>query len=166
MATVNLAPFEGLNIDRICGNEFTDPGQNHCAHLVCHWLNLGFGYTCRSAGRPNADGANLRVHELFARCPRVGRWADKPAGTVLAFVTAAANVQLKAPHQMVNVPNKHVGIFVDPYIWNYDNTGDKVWKETVPVFEQRFRTKYGSTATLFFGTFPAGANTVTVGATS
>ncbi len=90
MATVRLTPCEGLNIDRICGNAFTDPAQNHCAHLVCHWLNLSFGYTCRSAGRANTTGANVRVHELFARCPRVGRWADKRDSNRLTPLMVAA----------------------------------------------------------------------------
>jgi hypothetical protein len=64
---------------------------------------------------------------------------------------------------MSNVPNKHVGIFVDPFIWNYHNTIDQVSKETVTNFESRFKTAYGKSAALFFGCLPTGSNMVIVG---
>jgi hypothetical protein len=162
MATVNLTALDGLDIKNICGNAYDSPAHNHCAHFVCHALDLDFGYTCKKATGGSGNAANLRVHELFAKCPKVGKWADKPAGIVLAFVTAAGNVQL-ATKTMANVPKKHVGIFVDPFIWNYHNTADKVSKETVSAFESRFKTVYGNSATLFFGTLPPGSNMVTVG---
>jgi hypothetical protein len=163
MATVNLTDFDGLDIKNICGNGYDSPTENHCAHFVCHALDLDFGYTCKKAKGGLSSAANLRVHELFAKCPKVGKWADKPAGVVLAFVTAAGNVQLAA-HTMSNVPNKHVGIFCNLYIWNYHNAFDKVAKETVGAFESRFKVAYGKSAALFFGTLPTGSNTVTAAA--
>jgi hypothetical protein len=162
MATVNLTEFDGKDIKNICGNGYDSPSDNHCAHFVCHALDLDFGYTCKKAKGGSGNAANLRVHELFAQCPKVGKWADRPPGIVLAFVTAAGNVKL-ATKTMSNVPNKHVGIFVDPFIWNYHNKLDKVSKETVTAFESRFKTAYGNSATLFFGCLPTGSNMVIVG---
>jgi hypothetical protein len=102
----------------------------------------------------------VRVHELFALCPRVGFWKDNPAGMApcLAFVTAAANVNLAA-RTMRNIPQKHVGILFAGEIWNYHNTQDRVGKESPSLFERRMRHAYAASkdVTLYYGMFPPGA---------
>jgi hypothetical protein len=149
LTAAELNTLLGKNISQICSNGYVNPHDNHCAHFVCHTLGYGFGYTCQAATAGKAPGANLRVHELFARCPGVGRWADKPAQltTCLVFVTAAnhVNVPLKT---MANVPKKHVGIFINGTIWHYSNAHHKVVTEQPAQFSHHYP---GPGIELFYG---------------
>lgn len=159
MSAVSLSSFEGKNISDICDSNFHDDSYNHCAHFVSHVLGLRFGYTCRSH-TGIGSGANLRVHEVFGRCPSVGVWADRPKqGAFLVFVTDWRNVDL-ANKRMVNHPKKHIGIFLNDQIWHYSNSRDQVVKQGEAVFLTNFRGAYGSEATLFFGAMPVGAHAV------
>src|SRR5438045_7843337 len=91
-----LDAYLGKAIGAICGNHYDSPADNHCAHFVGHAMGYGFRYTCRQQSGGSSPGASIRVHELFAQCPRVGHWADLPATTVhgLVFVTDAKHVDL------------------------------------------------------------------------
>ncbi|MBK8068083.1 MAG: hypothetical protein IPK27_10765 [Rhodanobacteraceae bacterium] len=66
----------GHAISQFCANGFADPAQNHCAHFVGHVLAVDTGYDCRTHTGKAGQGACLRVHELFAHCPRVGYFED------------------------------------------------------------------------------------------
>ena len=157
MRRPNVTEMEGYvnqNISRICGCSFHDNNLNHCAHFVCHVTELNFGYTCfaiTGAGS-HATSANVRVHEVFARCRRVGRWADKPADLVngFIFVTKASNVNI-ATRTMDNVPRKHIGIFIGQDVWQYKNAVQHVVKQTPTVFSQHYS---GSGYAIFYGEFP------------
>jgi len=144
----------GRPIGSICPNGYSDPNDNHCAHYVSHVLNFRFGTTCRTMHAGTNPGANIRVQELFARCPDVGGWTDRPAHVhqCLVFVTDASNVDL--PHKlMANVPRKHVGIYVNGMIWHYSNSTSKV----VSVPPEHFQHHYhGPNTALFYGTMPVG----------
>ena len=144
----------GEPISKICENGYADPDDNHCAHYVSHILGFRFGTTCRTMHDGSAPGANIRVQELFAHCPQVGKWADRPAAALqcLVFVTKASHVHI--PQKLMdNVPQKHVGIYLGGTIWHYSNSTSKV----VSVTPERFKHHYpGEGIELFYGTMPLG----------
>lgn len=140
-------------ISDFCQNKFTDSSENHCAHYVCHMLEVSNGYTCKMYKNGSHPGACLRVQELFAVCPQVGDWVSLPQEPSLVFVTDRANVDI-VNHRMRNVPKKHVGIISDGYIYHYSNTDDIVVRQTPDEFLNRFQNAYGGNQALFFGTFP------------
>ena len=122
-----------------------------------HLCLLG-SVTCRqmSAGRvADRIGVCIRVHELFAACPSVGLFdqaseAQRASGLIV-FVTAASAVNIAA-QTMVNVPKKHVGLFIEGTIWHYSNTRDKVTTATSAQFRNHYQ---GQQNELYFGTLPA-----------
>lgn len=143
----------GHAIGQLCPNGFHDAAANHCAHYVCHVLGVDAGYDCRThTGKPGA-GATLRVHELFAHCPRVGLFQDVPPGICVVFVTARTNVDLNQ-HLMRNVPQKHVGLYDGTHIYHYSNTQDQVIREAPAEFLARFQAAYTGDQALYFGTLP------------
>ena len=147
-----LQRYEELHISSICtAVGFVDDAQNHCAHFVNHVLGYDAPFNCGQLfGKPGA-AANIRVHETFAACPRVGRFDDHPVGTsFLAFVTQSTAVDL-ASHTMENIPKKHIGIFCEGEIWHYSNAKRKVVREAPQQFATHFS---GNGFVLFFGTFP------------
>jgi hypothetical protein len=149
-----LSASLGKSISQICDGKFHDLSQNHCAHFVSHLLDLGFSFNCREFMGGNGHPANVRVHEVFAQCPKVGRWADADRSqTQIVFVTKEANVNI-ATKTMINIPQKHVGIWHDGKIWHYANTADKVVAWTDDEFLTRFQGIYDGHQALFFGTIP------------
>lgn len=145
--------YLGKTISEICPNGFHDADHNHCAHFVSHVKGFTLGYKCRNqTGKGPKPGASIRVHEIFAECPKVGKWSDKPADvkSCLAFVISSKNVDV-ASKKMTNVPKKHVGIFEDNEIYHYSNTRDKVVKQTPADFKKHYS---GSDIEVYYGTFP------------
>jgi hypothetical protein len=144
----------GKSIDDICPNNFHDHASNHCAHFVSHILGLDFSFNFKEFHGGSHPGANVRVHEIFSRCPLVGKFADRPADReVLVFVTRHDVVDL-ANKEMQNIPQKHIGILVDGHIYNYSNTQEKVVKVTPTTFLNQFERIYAGTQALFYGTVP------------
>ncbi len=119
-----LDSWLGKTITEICLNGYTSSSDNHCAHFVCHALQLSFGYNCKSATGKKNFGANLRVHELFDRCR--DQEQIKPASTGfrgIVFVSASQNfVTRKGTTSLENVPKKHVGFLIDGLVWHYSNS--------------------------------------------
>jgi hypothetical protein len=152
-----LNEYLGKDIKDICPYGFTNKTENHCAHFVSHVLTLTFGYTCQKLGTGGESGRNVRVQEVFAQCPRVGKFDDpsRPA-TCLVFVTKPSNVNLAQKH-ISNVPKKHIGICCNGTIYHYSNTRDKVVTQTPAEFILHYR---GQTNALFFGCFPADSKAV------
>lgn len=156
-----LDSYLGKNISEICPHGFDDADLNHCAHFVCHVMNVSAGsVTCsKMSSKRVADriGACIRVHELFAACPVVGEYdaatAEQLAGGVFVFVTAASAVHLKTK-SMTNIPKKHVGIALDGTIWHYSNTGDEVVTAKPEAFRRHYKSQVNG---LYFGSFPAQA---------
>src|SRR5688572_7351915 len=148
---MKLSQTLNKTIAELCKNNFNGAAENHCAHFVCHVLELDTGYDCKTHKNGAHPGACIRVQELFAVCPNVGNWNDVPPGMNICFVTDKDNVDLAA-HTMRNVPKKHVGIFSDGFVYNYSNTQDKVVRQTPPEFLVRFQGTYGGNQKLFFGT--------------
>ncbi len=158
--------FVGKPINSICGNGFHDPSANHCAHFVCHALGLGFSYHCRQFVGGSKPGANIRVHEVFAQCPKVGRWEEADlTRTQLIFVTRKDVVNL-ATRTMQNIPQKHIGIYADGAVYHYSNGEDKVVRQDVNTFRQRFQNAYAGDQGLFFGHIPGSSLQLTVDPTA
>ncbi len=138
-----------------CEQGMTADNLNHCAHYVSHELGYEFGYQfgyqCGNQTDSAGEGSTIRVQEVFARCPEVGLWADKPAALkkCLAFITKKTNVDLKR-RVMSNVPRKHIGIFCDGHIYHYSNSRDKVVKQTPDQFSRHYS---GTGYAVFYGKF-------------
>lgn len=156
-----LESYVDKTIAEICPHGFDDAALNHCAHFVCHVMNVSVGtVSCKgmsSAKLADRIGVCIRVHELFAACPTVGEYdaatAEQLAGGVFVFVTATTAVNLTTK-TMTNVPKKHVGIALGGTIWHYSNTHDKVVTATPENFRKHYRSQVNG---LYFGTFPAQA---------
>jgi hypothetical protein len=153
-AVPNMEAFLGQKIDRICDNRFHNQSDNHCAHFVCHAMGFDFSFNCKDFKGGRKPGANIRVHEVFANCPSVGKWSDANTGaSQLIFVTRKDVVNL-ATKTMRNIPQKHIGIFQDNRVYHYSNSEKKVVKQTVRDFLARFQRAYSGDQGLFFGEFP------------
>ena len=149
--TAHLDGFLGKRIDAICPNRFHDNAANHCAHFVGHALGLGRSYNCVDFQGGTRPGANIRVHETFGHCSKVGRWADADLGrSQLVFVTRQDVVNVAAK-TMQNIPQKHIGVFHGGMVYHYSNTDDRVIKQTPADFLARFQAAYTGTQALFFG---------------
>jgi hypothetical protein len=153
---MKLSATLNKTIADLCKNRFTGAVENHCAHFVCHVLELDSGYDCKTHKNGSHPGACIRVQELFSECPQVGNWNSAPQGMKIVFVTDKSNVNLTA-HTMRNVRKKHVGIFSDGHVYHYSNTQDIVIRQTPTEFLARFQAFYGGNQRLFFGTFPPAA---------
>lgn len=152
--TTELDAYVNKHISEICGCAFTNDSDNHCAHFACHATELTFGLTCfgmTGKGEISRSG-NIRVHEVFPRCRRVGRWADKPADlrSGFIFVTQSGNVNLRNK-TISNVPRKHIGIFIEQNVWQYKNRFRHVIKQTPQEFNRHYT---GTGYEIFYGEFP------------
>ena len=155
-----LTKYQGKDISDICGNGLTSSSSNHCAHFVNHVMSQDHGYTCKKATGEKNAAANVRVHETFKRCPKVGKWADR--GTIkkcFVFITYASSVKL-GTKEMSNRPKKHIGIYCDGNIWHYSNSKNKVVKQTPTQFAKHYS---GDKFALFYGTFPTDVDPVDPG---
>lgn len=153
-AAAEMDGFIDQHISQICGCSYHNDNDNHCAHFVCHVTQLNFGQTCfgMSGQGSHETSGNIRVQEVFPRCRRVGRWADKPADLRNGFIftTQAGNVDLAAK-TIANVRRKHIGIFIEQDVWQYKNALRHVIKQTPADFGQHYSgTGYG----IFYGEFP------------
>jgi len=154
-----LDSYLGKDISAICAHGYDDADLNHCAHFVCHAMNVSVGsISCRgmsSAKVAGKIGVCIRVHELFTSCPEVGLYDDASpsqlAAGVFVFVTAKTAVNLKTK-TMTNIPKKHVGVGLNGTIWHYSNIGDAVVTATPEQFRKHYKSQVNG---LYFGTFPA-----------
>src|ERR1044072_658956 len=117
----DLEALLGKSITDLCGNRFHDSNANHCAHFVSHALGFTFSFNCAEYLGGKKEGANIRVHELFAQCPRVGWWEDADEKCdQLVFVIRRDAVDLSRK-KMQNIPQKHVGIYSDGMGYHYSD---------------------------------------------
>lgn len=149
-----LEAYVGKPIGDICANGFSSPIQNHCAHFVSHALGLQLGMLCGDmAFKTKGTGASIRCDELFNRLTRRGAWNDKPAAAdgLLVFVSSAKNVRNGTT--MLNVPQKHVGVYFGGRVYNFSNSQHKVVADpTVEAFHAKFRQTYaGGDVSLYYG---------------
>lgn len=153
-----LDNYKGKNITEICPFKYNE--GNQCAHFVSHAVGIGIGATCKNASWANkhnkdiANGASIRANEVFNNCPERGLWEKRDASIVgcLIFVTDASNVK---NNSMVDVPQKHVGVYLNGTIYHYSNTHGKVETDTPETWLAKFDKIYkGDNISLFYGKFP------------
>lgn len=146
-----LAHLTGCGISAICPNGFVSPEASHCAHFVGHVLGLSFGCTCGALTGSGGPAANVRVHEIFARCSQAGPWKDRPAGeNCLVFVSRPSIFDVTA-RTMVNIPKKHIGIVCGATVYHYTSSRDCVEDRTIAGFLAHFDEVYGEGQALYFG---------------
>ena len=147
-----LDAYVGKAIDAICQNGYASTTENHSAHFVSHLLGYKFGVTCQMMGNGKAPGATLRVRDLFPKCKSVGVWSLRPASlsTCLVFITRASNVNLAAK-SMSTAPRKHMGIYMNGFIWHYSNSREQLVKETVSQFKHHYPSPDNA---MFYGSLP------------
>ncbi|HWO14448.1 MAG TPA: hypothetical protein VNN80_33310 [Polyangiaceae bacterium] len=156
LTAADLNAYVGLHIRDICPNRYQNDADNHCAHFVSHVLGLRFGATCAQMTGRVAMGtdANIRVHEIFARCPSAGTWDNLPFPLFvgLAFVTNAAHVNVRTK-VMNNVPRKHIGIFLGggADIWHYSNSRRQVVTQPPSQFMNHYPAPDNA---MFWGSLP------------
>lgn len=145
----------GKRIDDLCPNNFHSLSDNHCAHFVSHMVDLTFSFNCKDFKGGSNPGGNIRVQEIFPECPLVGEWDDRPTGDdpLLVFVTKTSNVDV-ANKTITNVPQKHIGIFMDGKVYHYSNSNNAVVDWDPDFFLQEFDRIYSGTQGLYFGTLP------------
>jgi hypothetical protein len=146
-----LEGFLGKNINQICPNGFHAANLNHCAHFVGHAVGITSPFNCAQFTGGKKEASNIRVHETFGYCSKVGLWKDADlTRPQLCFVTRKDVVNV-AKKEMKNIPQKHIGVFCDGHIYHYSNGKDKVIKQTPTEFLATFQAVYSGDQGLFFG---------------
>lgn len=150
----SLSSYVGQSITEICPNKFHSSKSNHCAHFVAHVCGLDFRYTCQKHTGGKYAGGNLRVHEIFSECPKVGFLKDAPSDEpYLLFVTRASNVNLYGK-AMRNIPQKHVGIVKGKSVYHYSNTANKVVRWPIAKYMRIFENAYAGKQGFYYGLIP------------
>ena len=147
-----LDSYLGKSIDAICPNGYTTNADHHSAHFLSHILGYHFGVTCQMMSGGRVAGATIRVQELLSRCKSAGVWSLRPAAhsPCLVFITRASNVNLAAK-SMSQGPRRHVGIYMNGFIWHYSSARQQVIKE-IP---SQFKLYYPSSDNaMFYGSLP------------
>lgn len=155
-SSIALRGYVGKSIADICDTSFTSPAQNHCAHFVSHALGLKSGTLCGDMHpETRHTGATIRCDEIFNRLARRGPWAQRPSldDGLLIFVLSSRNV---VGNRMLNVPQKHVGIYFGGQVFNFSNAQHKVVMDaSVDAFHRKFIHAYaGNDIALYFGVAP------------
>jgi hypothetical protein len=154
-----LKSYVGQPISNICPNGYDAGTDNHCAHFVAHVLQLDFGLTCAGMRRGSV-GANVRVHEIFDRCPQTREVLECPTtGEGLIFVSAVTSFH-GAPVRIRNVRRKHVGLVMSGTVWHYSNRQGKVVEQTVAEFLFHYPRQNNA---LWWGAFPPGSRPASCG---
>lgn len=150
-----LEALRGKGIADIFPCGFHDPAENHCAHFVGHVLNLSVGLTCTALQGKSGRGAAVRVHEIFAKCDRVGRWKNRPKAEepLIVFVSRPGNFGVKRK-VLRNVPDKHIGILAGGRIYHFSNSKGVVVRRGPRQFLEEFDAIYAGDQALYFGTLP------------
>jgi hypothetical protein len=156
-----LDSYLGQHISAICPNGYDADGDNHCAHFVSHVLQLDTGLTCAGmTRRPRGPGANLRVHELFERCPAAWEVREcSSRGEGLLFVSAVTSFR-HAPGRMANVRKKHIGLVREGTVWHYSNTRRQVVSQPADMFLFHYPRQDNA---LWWGRFPEAASAIEYG---
>lgn len=141
LSEATLLGLLGRHIRDICPLGYANDADNHCAHFVSHVLGYQFGATCRTMVHGTGTPGSIRVQEVFARCLSVGNWSDVPVPLFwgLVFITNPRNVNTSAK-SMVNVPRKHVGIFIGGArtVYHYSNSRGQVVFQTPVDFSHHY----------------------------
>ena len=147
-----LDSYLGKSIGAICPNGYTTNIDHHSAHFVSHVFGYNFGITCQMSGSGRGPGVTIRLQELFSRSKSAGVWSLRPASlsACLVFITRASNVNLAAKN-MASAPRKHVGIYLNGFIWHYSSSRQQVIKESPSQFKLHYPSPDNA---MFYGSLP------------
>jgi hypothetical protein len=169
VATPGLDRYVGQSVEDFCEFHYGEIGdeESHCAHFVCHAIGIQVGRTCESllawkqvsanikAGMSaTAKGYTVRVNELYNSLTERGDWAKRTADPSFIFATLPSNITVDR-QTMGGQPKKHVGYFASGTVWHYGNTDDEVKKDSLDIFQQKFKKAYGSTVIFLYGSLPS-----------
>lgn len=149
----------GSRIDKICHSSLgSDFNQNQCAHYVSHLMgydlskNASCKYLSYADSQDDAvEGATIRVDVIFNKINVRSRekiTRDSCYAPGLIFVTQARNI--KPDESMGNMPAKHIGVLIWPWVYHYSNTANKVKKEHISQFMNTFEQVYGGNGAVVF----------------
>ena len=157
----DLDQYFGKGPDFFCDTGLTTANQNHCAHFVCHALNLRVGrplcgdlkYATR--GR----GVTMRVNDVFNYCTVKGSFGNDRkipppmAGFAAFFVVATLTDNITAAGDQITMhdnPHKHVGIYLKGEVWNFSNSHHQVVRDKLHAFFSRMHHAYGTHTTFLY----------------
>lgn len=146
-------------IDNICQSALgKDFNQNQCAHYVSHVMgyDLSKNASCKyltyaDSQNDAVEGATIRVDAIFnelkarTRSALSRRSCPSPG---LIFVTQERNI--KPDKSMGNMPAKHIGVLIWPWVYHYSNTSNKVKKENISHFMNTFERAYSGNGPVGF----------------
>jgi len=147
-----LDSYLGKSMAAICQNGYTTSTDRHAAHFVSHVFGYNFGITCQMMGNGLAPGATIRLQDLFSQCKSAGVWSLRPTSLskCLVLITRASNVNLAAK-SVSNTPRKHLGIYMNGFIWHYSSSRQQVIRETPSQFKQHYPSPDNA---MFYGSLP------------
>ncbi len=152
----DLLGYVGKSIGRICDNRFTSTAQSHCAHVVSHILDIQIATLCGDMYyKTRRTGATIRCDELYNGLFRRGPWGQRPTpenGLLIFCISASKFIGGK----MINVRQKHVGVYHSGNVFNYSNAQQKVVADhSVDAFFKKLDSVYdGDDISLFYGVAP------------
>src|SRR5262249_54097161 len=112
-----------------------------------------------------AKGYTVKVDQLYNSLVDKGDWNKRSADPCLIFATPPDNVDVHRTF-MGGAPKKHVGYFASGTVWHYGNTDDEVKKDSLDVFQHKFKRAYGSTVVFLYGALPSPSGGTTTDTTS
>ena len=147
-----LDSYLGKPIGAICPNGYTSSTDRHAAHFVSHVLGYNFGMTCQMMGHGRGPAATIRLQDLFSRCRSAGVWSLRPTSLskCVVLITRATNVNLAAK-SISNTPRKHIGIYMNGFIWHYSSGRQQVIRETPSQFKLHYPSPDNA---MFYGSLP------------
>jgi hypothetical protein len=156
IALKDLQGYVGKSIGQLCSNNYSATSQSHCAHCVSHILGIQIATLCGDMRyNTRKTGATIRCDELYNGLTRKGPWDQRPTPEtgILIFCISAKSV---IGGWMINVPQKHVGIYHSGKVFNYSNTLHKVvLDQSVQAFFNKLDAAYlADDIALFYGVTP------------
>jgi hypothetical protein len=152
----DLQSYLGKSIGQICSNKYTTTSQSHCAHAVSHILDIKLATLCGDMlYKTRRTGATIRCDELYNGLSRRGPWDQRPTpenGLLIFCISASKFIG----GEMINVRQKHVGIYHSGKVFNYSNAHQKVVVDhSVDTFFKKLDSIYDDNdISLFYGVTP------------
>ncbi len=138
----------GKRIDEFCQSALANNHKaNHCAHFVSHMLDYDLPNTASCKTMNLADkknnavvGASIRVNEIYNLILKTRKSPISASNSAcyapgLVFVTQKRNIKINGK---MGSGVKHIGIFLNQWVYHYGNRGDKIKKERLGSFIRTF----------------------------
>jgi hypothetical protein len=161
LAFKDLKRFEGRGPGFFCDTALVTPHQNHCAHFVCHAIDLKIGRPLCGDMKfaTRHTGVTMRVNDVFNYCTVTGHFAkdgeipDAVKGFNAFFIVATIAANVFATNGMIMIhdnPKKHIGICINNKVWNFSNGHHVVVCDEMKAFFFKMRRAYGQHTTFLY----------------